>query len=175
MANLGQTFDANNVAPTTPMEVIPAGKYNVHIVNSEMRDTKTGGQMLWLEMDILDGQFAGRKLWDRLNLVNQNTQAVEIAQRTLSAICHATGQMTVTDSEQLHFKPMLATVKVRPAGPDKFGTHREAQNEVRGYEGGASAGSTARPASNPAQTAGRPAAQTQASKPASAPWRRTAA
>jgi hypothetical protein len=35
----------------------------------------------------------GRKIFDRLNLVNaEPDQAVEIAQRTLSAICHATGQ-----------------------------------------------------------------------------------
>ena len=66
------------------------------IVNSEMRATTDGtGQLLWLELDVLEGAYAGRKLFDRLNLVNANPTTVEIAQRTLSAICHATGLMQV--------------------------------------------------------------------------------
>ena len=64
-----------------------------------MRPTKDGGgQYLWLELDVLEGPLAGRKLFDRLNLVNASAQTVEIAQRTLSAICHATGRLQVQDS-----------------------------------------------------------------------------
>jgi hypothetical protein len=175
MAFLGGTFDANNVEPSAPIEVLPPGKYPAQIVNSEMRETKTGGQMLWLEMEIVDGTAKGRKLWDRLNLVNSNTQAVEIAQRTLSAICHAAGKLQVSDSEELHFKQMLVTVKVKPAGPDKQGVHREAQNEIGGY---AALGSA--PVVQPVAAA-RPAPVAPVARPASAPaaasappWRRTA-
>jgi hypothetical protein len=39
---------------------------------------------------------------------------VEIAQRTLSAICHATGKMHVSDSEELHMIPMTIQVKIKP-------------------------------------------------------------
>ena len=63
---------------------------------------------------MLEGAYAGRKLFDRLNLVNSNPTTVEIAQRTLSAICHATGLMQVDDSEQLHLIPLIADVKVQP-------------------------------------------------------------
>src|SRR4051794_7312129 len=120
MAFLGSTFDATQVEPNTAFEVIPAGKYHVQIVKSEMRDTKSGnGQFLWMELSIMDGPHANKRLFERLNLVNQNEQAVEIAQRTLSAICHATGQMSVSDSEQLHHRSLIASVKVRPEGPDK--------------------------------------------------------
>jgi len=115
MANLGTTFDASAVDPTSTYDVLPPGKYTVQIVNSEMRPTSNGlGQYLWLELDVLDGEHAGRKLFDRLNLVNANTQTVEIAQRTLSAICHATGKMQVTDSEELHLIPLQADVTVQP-------------------------------------------------------------
>src|SRR3954463_8318121 len=125
MAYLGSRFDAHSVEPNTPFEVIPAWKYHVQITNSEMRDTKGGtGQYLWMELAIIDGPHANKRLFERLNLVNPNEKAVEISQRTLSAICRATGQMSVTDSEQLHHKSMVATVKVRPAGPDKNGIHR---------------------------------------------------
>jgi hypothetical protein len=161
MAQLGQTFDANSVAPATPFETIPAGKYLAQIVNSEMKSTSTGGEMLVLEIEIVDGEYSKRRLWDRLNLVNSNATAVEIAQRALSSICHAVGQMTVQDSEQLHFKPMAVTVKVRPAGPDKNGIHRDAQNEIKGYEAANGQRSvSAAPASRPnATSATKPAGQ----------------
>jgi hypothetical protein len=175
MASLNGTFDANAVEPSAPRDIIPPGEYLVQIVESEMADTKRGdGQMLKLTMDILEGPHAGRKLWDRLNLVNPNAQAVEIAQRTLSAICHATGRLQVSDSEQLHFIPLVATVKVRPAGMDKSGVQREAQNEIGGYK---PAGGTARPAPAPQQQtrqAAPPPAQTKPAATAAPPWRRTA-
>lgn len=115
MANLGTTFDATNIEPAKPLDVLPPAKYLAQIVNSEMRVTKDGmGQYLWLELDVLDGPCQGRKLFDRLNLVNANPQTVEIAQRTLSAICHATGRMQVQDSEELHLIPLIADVQVQP-------------------------------------------------------------
>jgi hypothetical protein len=115
MAKLGTTFDASSVDPTMPFEVLPPGRYLVQIVTSEMRPTKDGaGQYLWLELDVLEGEYQGRKLFDRLNLVNPNPTAVEIAQRTLSAICHATGKMQVQDSDELHLIPMMVDVKVQP-------------------------------------------------------------
>jgi hypothetical protein len=162
MANLGLNFDATTVEPSAPIDVIPAGKYVAQIVNSEMRDTKSGsGQYLWLEIDIMDGQYKGRKLWDRLNLVNSNPQAAEIANRTLSAICHATGKMHITDSEQVHYIPMLIKVAVRPSGVDKSGVQREAQNEIKGYEKVEGFSSSKPPAAAAASTTAK-----------SAPWRR---
>lgn len=115
MAHLGATFDATTVDPAAGFELFPAGQYVAQIVSSEMRPTKDGGgQYLWLELDVLEGPLAGRKLFDRLNLVNASAQTVEIAQRTLSAICHATGKLQVQDSQELHLIPMIADVKVKP-------------------------------------------------------------
>ena len=65
MANLGTTFDATNIEPAKPFEVLPPGKYPAQIVNSETRVTKDGtGQYLWLELDVLEGPHKGRKLFD---------------------------------------------------------------------------------------------------------------
>ncbi len=170
MAYLGMNFDANSVAPATTFEVLPAGKYEVQIVQSEMKTTKDGhGSYLHLEMAILSGEHANRKLFDRLNLINNNQQAVEIAQRTLSAICHAIGVMNVDDSEKLHFKPMLVDVKVKPAGPDKQGVHREAQNEVKGYFPLNSAVQS-RPTASAVRPAAAPAVQARATTPTVGPW-----
>ena len=116
MARFDTSFDATSVEPTTAYELLPAGKYRAQIVESEMRVTRNGmGQFLWLMLDILDGEQKGRKIFDQLNLVNPTPTTVEIAQRTLSAICHATGKMHVSDSEELHLIPMTIQVKIRPA------------------------------------------------------------
>jgi hypothetical protein len=115
MARFDTSFDATSVEPTTAQELLPAGKYRAQIVESEMRVTKNGmGQFLWLMLDLLEGEYKGRKIFDQLNLVNPNPTTVEIAQRTLSAICHATGKMHVSDSEELHLIPMTIQVKIRP-------------------------------------------------------------
>src|SRR3954454_5089454 len=166
MAFLGSTFDAHSIEPNTPFEVIPAGKYHVQIVNSQMRDTKSGtGQYLWLELAIMDGPHANKRLFERLNLANQNEKAIEIAQRKLGDICRAIGQMSVTDSEQLHNRSLLATVKVRPEGPDNNSIMRAASNEIGGYEplGG-----------RPAMQVAAPAAVTPQQEPPKSttpPWR----
>ena len=87
MANLG-SFDATAVEPRTAFEVVPPGEYIAQIVKSDLQPTKSGhGQRLSLELDILEGEYQGRKLFDGLNIVNQSAQAQEIGQRTLSAIC----------------------------------------------------------------------------------------
>lgn len=177
MAALFEAFDATTVDPSQSFQVYPAGKYLCEIVQSEMRATKDGnGQFLWFELAIIDGEFAGGKLFDRLNLVNANTTAVEIAQRTLSAICHAVGELKVSDSEQLHFKPLVVDVKVRPAGKDKQGIDRDAQNEVKGYAAANGAAPATPRLAPPAQRTAAPiAAIRPAAAPAGAttpPWRR---
>ena len=106
-------FNATEVASQqTGYEPRPAGEYTMQVVNSDMRTTKSGnGQYLWLEFDILSGPVRG-KFFERLNLFNENTKAVEIANRQLSAICNAVGLVSLQDSEQLHMKPLKVVLKV---------------------------------------------------------------
>jgi hypothetical protein len=175
MAQLNDTFDATGVAPAAPLDLLPPGRYVAQIVNSEMRVTRTGsGQYLWLEMDVVEGPHQGRKLWDQLNLVNPNQQTVEIAQRTLSAICHAVGQLQVSDSEQLHFRPLQVTLAVEPDSRDKHLPPQEQrkQNKVKGYAalGGAPPARSAPAAPAPARPA--PPPRPGAAGSATPPWRR---
>ena len=167
MARFDTSFDATSVEPTTPYELLPAGKYSAQIVESEMRVTRNGlGQFLWLMLDILDGPFKGRKIFDQLNLVNPNPTTVEIAQRTLSAICHATGKMHVSDSEELHLIAMTIQVKIRPP-KNGYG-----ESNVIAYlppERGAAPARAAKPAATPAAPQTTQAAAAPA-KMASAPW-----
>lgn len=106
-------FNASQHEPMNGgFEPLPAGQYLACITGSQMKDTKRrDGRYLELEIEIIDGQCKGRKVWDRLNLENKNQEAVAIAQGRLSAICHAVNVMEAQDSSQLHNIPMLVKVK----------------------------------------------------------------
>lgn len=169
MAQLGGMFDATQVEPQGDYSPIPPGDYTVQIVSSQMAETANrNGHMLKLELEILEGEHAGRRLYDRLNLDNPNRQAVEIAQRTLSAICHAIGRLSVQDSEELHMQPMTAVVSVKEASTGRDGKQYGASNEIKTYKVLRDA-----PAPVNAASAFRPA-QAGSGQMASAPWKRSA-
>lgn len=111
MANLGH-FDATSVAPREDFAPLPPGEYVAQITDSEMKPTSKGGQRLELTFEVIDGPAKGRKVWANLNLDNPNPRAVEIAQRELSAICHAVGKLQVNDSQELHYKPLVIRVEI---------------------------------------------------------------
>lgn len=122
-------FNAENVEPNAPRDPIPAGWYKAVIEATEEKPTKAQtGSYLQLKIQVIEGEHAGRKITDRLNLNNPNATAVEIAQRTLSSICRAVGVMTPRDSSDLMDKPMMVKVKVKPASGDY-----SASNEVDDY------------------------------------------
>jgi len=128
MGNLSG-FDAGKVEPQSSFDTLPAGWYEAYIADSEMKPTKNGnGKYLQLELEIMGGQYSGRKVWDRLNLINPNDRAVEIAKATLSSICRAVGVMTPGDSSDLHSRPLM--IKLAVTKDDQYGE----RNEVKGYE-----------------------------------------
>jgi hypothetical protein len=168
MAFLGGTFDSSNIDPSAPFEILPAGDYKVAIVDSSMDPTKNGnGQYLKLHLQVLDGQHKGQILFDRLNLDNPNPKAVEIAQRVLSAICHAVGVLQVSDSSQLHNRPLLARVVIKAAQGEY-----QASNEIKGYKPASAASAT--PAFVPPTAQAAPAFVPPVAQPATAasapPW-----
>jgi hypothetical protein len=121
-------FDAREVEPQAGFEPIPAGKYLAVITGSEMKPTKAGdGSFLELVFQVIEGQYKGRLLWERLNLDNPNPTAVQIARGQLSALCRSVGVMTPRDSVELHNLPLVVTVKLKKR--DDTG---ELQNDVAG-------------------------------------------
>jgi hypothetical protein len=130
MADLGG-FDATKIAPQGDRTPLPAGEYKAVIEKSEKKPTQKGtGFYLELVIKVVDGEHAGRMVWDRLNIWNPNQTAAQIAAATLSSICHATGVMKPNASEQLHNIPMIVSVVVKERD-DKKG---EFGNEVKGYK-----------------------------------------
>lgn len=145
-------FDANAIQPDTSFDPIPAGWYNAIIDESEMKPTRDGsGAYLALRFNVIDGQYAGRKVFTRLNLRNQNPVAQDIAQKQLSSICHAVNVLNVQDSSQLHALPLQIRVKVTN---DPTGQY-EPSNEISGYKaiGAANGQGAAAPLAAPTYTA----------------------
>jgi hypothetical protein len=109
-------FDANVVEPVGSFDVLPVGDYLVIISASEKKATKDNdGEYVQFTYDVIEGEYKGRKVFDRLNLINKNPTAQKIAQGSLSAICHVTGVMHPKMTEELHGKPLMIKVGIRPA------------------------------------------------------------
>ncbi len=122
-------FNAHEVEPSVAFEAVPAGKYIAVIVDSEMKQTKSGnGNYLELTFEITEGEYKGRKVWARLNIDNPSADAVKIARGELSAICRAVNVMTPNDSVDLHNLPLEINVKCK-----KRDDSDEISNEIKGY------------------------------------------
>lgn len=156
-------FDASKVAPQERPAPIPAGIYIAQIVESDVGVLNSGnGEAVKLTWQVCDGQFIGRKVFQRINHRHVNPQAEQIGQSQLSAICHAVGILQLHDTAQLHGKPCRIRVKIRK---DQSGQYDD-QNEVSAVE---SAGQVGGPPPMPAQA---PAAPPAAARPSAAtpPW-----
>lgn len=154
-------FDSNTVAPSTGFEPIPANWYRASIVASEIKPTRNGdGKYLALQWAILDGPYKERRVFSNLNIENKNAQTVQIAQADLSAICRATGVLTLKASEQLHDKPAMIRVVLKP------GQDGEPRNEIKGYKAVDGAAVSAPTATAPTQNANASAVAPAWARPA---------
>jgi hypothetical protein len=132
---------------------LPPGDYPAIITDSQMKDTKAGtGQYIELVMQIIEGEFSGRKLWERLNVVNQNKQAEDIARSQLKSLSGVCEVEPLRDTEQLHDKPFIVSLEIDRKEPTR--------NRVMGYKSVKSASApAARPVANPAAVAAPEAAK----------------
>ena len=160
-------FDASQVPEQQEFAALPEGQYVVIATASEMKPTKAGtGQFLQFTFEVLDGPQKGRKLWARLNLMNPNQTAVDIAQRELGAICRAVGVIKPSDSSELHNKPMLITVAV------EIDDRKRESNTIKKYDAitpGVVTAGTSAPAVVPTSAA---PAVSSAAAPSTPPWAR---
>jgi len=162
----GGGFDTSTHEPLNDYDLIPPGKYIVHIDRAEVKQTKKGdGYYLEIEMIIMDGPCKNRKLWDRINIVNPSVQCQEIGLRALTALGCAAGITKLNLAAQLVSCTVVAHVKVK-----------KEQNEIRTY--------SSLEKCNTTQQQGQPQAPVQPQQPqqastsqaptqqASAPWAR---
>jgi hypothetical protein len=122
-------FNPDDYEPQSDSAVLPAGDYAAAIVHSEIKSNKAGtGRYLNLSLEILDGEHAGRRVWDLLNLWNTNTQAQDIARRTLKSITVAVDRPGTSNACELHGLPIGIRLGIEPAQ-----NGYEAKNKVKKY------------------------------------------
>ena len=138
-AIMGGAFNPENVAETNAPEftVLPKGDYRVIIEASEIKPTKAGnGQILTLRLKVFDetSQYNGRTLFDMLCVVHTSQVAQNIAQTKLKHIAESLKLKQVSDSTQLHDKPLIAHIQVEK---DAYMTEQKGEtmyrNNVKSY------------------------------------------
>jgi hypothetical protein len=102
-----ETFD-----PTTQegnsWDVLPVGEYVAQIVEASIQQPNSGdGYHLALTWQIIEGDYEGRQVWQRITYLHSNEQAQTIGRKTLKDLCVATDVAEqVDDAEVFLFKPV---------------------------------------------------------------------
>lgn len=175
------SFDTNTVEKReNNYELLPAGWYTAQVTESEIVPLKSGlGQALKLTFEVLQDGYRNRKVWARLNVRHSGSpQAEKIAQEQLRELCDSVGIVRMTDTVELHNKPVQIKVKIRKDDTGQY----EDQNEVNGFKPVGGAGQTSmmpQPGGTfPTPQRQAPAAPAAAAAPAAGnvpPWAKKAA
>lgn len=144
MVQLANAYDVADLPQErTGFDPLPAGTYVSMVTDSKEKETSKGGKMVVLEHTIQEGEYAGRIVFENLNIVNANPKAEKIAFEALGELSHAiklTGKLTNT--EQLHNKRYQMVLEVEPAkeyeavNPETGATETKmgkAQNRVKKF------------------------------------------
>jgi hypothetical protein len=127
MAHLG--FNPTSVEPPVPQGLLPKGRYVVVCDNSEVKPTKKGtGHILVLTFIVQEGEYKRKKIYDYINIQNENVVCQRIGQQHLAAFCHAVGISHLDNSAQLHGIPIEVEVSIQEA---KDGW--DAKNVIKGF------------------------------------------
>jgi hypothetical protein len=94
---------------------VPAGTYSVTAFEAEVKDTKSGGEMIKVRFKVLDGEHTGKFIFHLFNIKNDNPKAVEIGMSQLKSFMTCAGftnyaLKSVTD---LCGKRATAVVKIK--------------------------------------------------------------
>lgn len=172
----GLAFDATQYEPDQGVgDPLPSGWYNVVIDEIGKKPTRDGmGEYVEMRFSVVDGQHQNRKVYNTFNTKNANQQTVEIANRQLSAVCHAVNVLKPTVWDQIKGIPLKIKVGPKPASGDygpgnKILAYKHISHDVdtAGGDGGAAFGAGT-PSPAPAATGGTPPAQPWAQAPAAA-------
>ena len=165
MASIGNAYNPD-AEPSSGYTPLPAGEYQMEIVESDYVPTAKGtGMILKCKAQIVGGEFDQRPFYINYNLENDNEQAVEIGQRDFAGLRRATGVLNPQDTDELRFKTFSVKIGVK-ARKDTG----EMENVIRQYLFDRDESSE-----QPAANNNRPAAQQQrpaAASGGSKPWRK---
>lgn len=110
-------IDHDNERDTPPPDLLPEREMEIEMVESEQKEGKNNLSIVW---QVASGDYAGRKLFETLNLwyVNEHDadkqkRTREMARRRLTEICEACGKSGAKDSHELHGITIRGKIKTR--------------------------------------------------------------
>jgi len=143
--NLGQEYNAADLPQGTgSFDPIPAGWYTAEIKSAELKDTKNGtGKYINIRWDVTGPEYAGRVVFDMINIRNASQKAEEIGRQQLGDLMRSSGIGRLQDTDQL----IGAVVSIKVSVDSSPGY--DPKNVVKGYkavEGSSAPKMTATPA-----------------------------
>ncbi len=118
MAVYNHTIDKDNLEEAE-FGIVPAGEYSVIIEDSDFQPSKSGsGHTMSLTYQIIEGNFAGRKVFEHLVRGNKSDKANAISETKINAIMFAVGLEKMVDTNELHNIPFRAKVGVKKGNAD---------------------------------------------------------
>jgi hypothetical protein len=136
--DLTERFVADDHASIGEYKVFPIGEYNAEIKDSQLKLTKKAelegndpskGQYANLQFVIMDGKYKGGTIWQMITIQNPNPIALEIGQKELSTLCRAVALVSISNTVELHNKPMTIVVSIT----EKEGDNPE-RNKIKNYK-----------------------------------------
>lgn len=180
MVAINLNFRAADFDPAQGGGSLPVGTHPAVVKNSKVDPTKDGnGGKLVLEIEIIDGPNKGATGNWNLNLWNQSEQAVRMAHRDLSALCHVIGVPEIqNETSVLHNRPFCIVVSQQLPPNDKYTQITkvldiQGQEPARGQFNGAAPQQPGQPPqgfAQPQQQAAAPQAQPPAPAPQASQW-----
>ena len=89
-------------------DVLPVGEYVAQIVEASIQQPNSGdGYYLAVTWKIIEGDFEGRQVWQRITYLHSSEQAQTIGRKMLKDLCLSTDVAEqVHDAEVFLFKPV---------------------------------------------------------------------
>lgn len=109
-------FDARTLEAPKSFEPIPPNWYKAVVASAEERQTKAmTGSYIRLELEVIEGDYAGRRIYENLNTENENQTTKDIAIRQFGSLCRAIHTFTLRDLNDLCNKPLMVKVGIKAA------------------------------------------------------------
>jgi len=123
-------FDLNEYTSSAPQsyDPLPNGEYTLKCIEAELKDTKSGGQMIAAKFEVAKGEHTGRFVWNNYNIHNNSEKAQKIGREQLSAWAKASGKPNATSVDELLERPFRCSLEI-----EKGTNGYSDKNRITGY------------------------------------------
>ena len=132
MALLGNSFASAFQAAeaTVSYQPIPEGDYSLQVYQADLKNTRSGGSMVALGIEVLGPSYAGRKFFQNYNIRCSSSRAESIGIQQLKMLWQASGgNGTPTDTDEFVGRVFRAKVGIEESKDDRYGP----QNRIQRY------------------------------------------